>query len=41
MQRAYWQGGKKNDFIVGIVTDEDHNIQWVDCISWTEVELLK
>lgn len=41
MQRSYWKGGNKNEFIICIGVDNNNKIQWTKVISWTEVEILK
>lgn len=41
MQRSYWKGGNKNEFILCIGIDNNYKIQWTKVISWTEVEILK
>jgi len=41
MQRSYWKGGNKNEFILCIGVDSNNKIQWTKVISWTEIEILK
>lgn len=36
----YWQGGKKNDFVVAFGM-KDNKVTWCNPFSWTEVESLK
>lgn len=35
-QRAYWQGGNKNEMVVCIGTDEDDTVAWASCFSWSD-----
>lgn len=39
-QENHWQGGNKNEFIVGVGVSGG-NVKWAYIISWTENELLK
>lgn len=41
MQRSYWKGGNKNEFLLCIGVDNDNKIKWTKVISWTENEYLK
>lgn len=40
-QQNYWKGGNKNEFVVCIGVNEQHQVQWCYPFSWTEVESLK
>lgn len=35
-QRAYWQGGNKNEFVVCIGKDSRDSIRWARCFSWQD-----
>lgn len=35
-QRAYWQGGNKNEMVICIGTDRDDSIGWARCFSWAD-----
>ena len=35
-QKAYWQGGNKNELVVCIGIDRAKNIKWADCFSWQD-----
>jgi len=37
----HWLGGKKNDIILVVGTDDGRSIAWASVISWSDVELLK
>lgn len=41
MQKAYWKGGNKNEFILCIGLNGENKIQWTKVISWCEIESLK
>ena len=40
-QESYWKGGNKNEFILAIGVNKQHEVQWAYVISWTPVESLK
>ncbi len=40
-QEAYWKNGNKNEFVITIGVDPQHNIQWTHIFSWTKSERLK
>ena len=35
-QRAYWQGGNKNEFVVCIGKDSKDSVHWARCFSWQD-----
>lgn len=35
-QKAYWKGGNKNEFIVCLGVNEEHNVNWVYSFSWAK-----
>ena len=35
-QRAYWQGGNKNEFVVCLGIDPSWKIHWASCFSWQD-----
>lgn len=41
MQRSFWKGGNKNEFILCLGLNNDNKITWTKVISWTENEYLK
>lgn len=41
LQRDYWKGGNKNEFIVCVGTNDQWEVTWCRVISWTEVGTLK
>lgn len=41
MQRAYWQGGNKNEFVVCIGLHPDGRIEWARCFSWADNQQLE
>lgn len=41
IQRSYWRGGNKNEFILCIGINDSNKIMWSKVISWTDKELLK
>jgi hypothetical protein len=40
-QEAYWKGGNKNEIVLCIGVNGQHEIQWCHLFSWTEEEALK
>lgn len=36
MQRAYWQGGNKNEFVVCMGLDADRSVKWARAFSWAD-----
>lgn len=41
-QRAYWQGGNKNEFVTCVGIDSTNNkVQWVKCFSWMDNSTLE
>lgn len=41
MQRAYWQGGNKNEFVVCIGLDDDGTVDWARVFSWADSQQLE
>lgn len=37
----HWLGGKKNDVIVVMGTSDNHSLDWVGVMSWTDRQILK
>lgn len=40
-QRAYWQGGNKNEFVVCIGMTGDNEVEWARAFSWADEQLLE
>ena len=40
LQRAYWEGGNQNEFVVCIGVDKDGTVKWSDAFSWMDVPTL-
>ena len=38
-QRAYWQGGNKNEFVVCIGLNSNEKIEWARTFSWTDEQI--
>lgn len=41
MQRAYWQGGNKNEFVVCIGMRSDGNVEWARVFSWADDQTIE
>lgn len=41
LQRAYWQGGNKNEFIICIGVDSTMTIHWARAFSWADEQQLE
>lgn len=41
VQKNYWKGGNKNEFILCIGVDNKNNVEWANIISWCEQVRLK
>lgn len=41
LQRAYWQGGNKNEFVVCIGIKPDGDIKWARAFSWADDQTLE
>lgn len=39
-QRALWQGGNKNEFIINIGIDGNNKVSWCKCFSWCDEPIL-
>ena len=35
-QKAYWQGGNKNEFVICIGIDKAAKVKWANCFSWQD-----
>lgn len=38
MQRAYWQGGNKNEFVVCLGLNYDETVEWAKVFSWADLQ---
>lgn len=41
MQRAYWQGGNKNEFVVCIGLEDDGSVRWARTFSWADEQTVE
>ena len=41
LQKSLWQNGNKNELVICIGLNKQHNVQWASVFSWTENEQLK
>lgn len=41
LQRAYWQGGNKNEFTVCIGLNDQKEVEWARAFSWADEQLLE
>lgn len=41
LQRAYWQGGNKNEFVVCIGVDDEGEVAWARVFSWADEQTVE
>jgi len=40
MQKSYWKGGNKNEFVICIGLEPDGNVKWTEVFTWGENKIL-
>lgn len=40
MQKSYWKGGNKNEFVICIGLDPNKNVNWAEVFTWGENKIL-